>query len=240
MVSAPSPPTIATLLGNPVYWGSLYRNHTSEQLASLKALGVNTLFVNLAWSRLWMDAVTLEEVQGSPTFPWLSDPVRVATNAARLRRRTDAVVAAGLRPFFLFGCPAQITLDRLPPEARPAAAALIGQPASRIAPGASIACIQSPSVRQLDRELFAAHRDAFPETAGILFYTGDELAAVCDEADDCSRCHGVPRHERLPGFFWGFLRETLEALKPGAEMWWEPWEFSAARTYAMAERLDRA
>ncbi len=94
-------------------------------------------------------------------------------------------------------------------------------------------------MRQLDRELFAAHFDAFPETAGILFYTVDELAAVCNGADDCPRCHGVPRHERLPGFL-GFLRETLEALKPGAEMWWEPWEFSAAQTYAMAERLDRA
>jgi len=230
-------PTVATILGNPVYWDIPYRDHAPEQLASLKTLGVNTLFVNLAWSRPWMDAVTLEEVHVSPTYPWLSDPARVTMNAPRLRRRTDAVVAAGLRPFFLFGCPAQITLDKLPPEGRPTAETLIGQPASRIAPGASIACIQSPAVRQLYRELLDRHFALFPETAGILFYTVDELAEVCDEQDDCPACHGVPLHERLPGFL-NFLREVLDELKPGVEMWWEPWEFTVAQTYAVAERLD--
>jgi hypothetical protein len=77
--------TVATILGNPIYWGSPPRDHTPDQLASLKALGVNTLFVNLAWSRPWMDAVTLAEAHVSPTYPWLSDPTRVATNAPRLR-----------------------------------------------------------------------------------------------------------------------------------------------------------
>ena len=229
--------TVATILGNPVYWGSPHRDHTPEQLTSLKALGVNTLFVNLAWSRPWMDAVTLEEVHVSPTYPWLSDPTRVATNAPRLRRRTDAVVAAGLRPFFLFGCPTQINLGRLSPEARATAATLIGQPTSRTTPGVAVACIQSPAVRQLYRELLAQHFAAFPETEGILFYTVDELAEVCDEQDDCPRCHGVPLHERLPDFL-NFLRGVLDELKPGVEMWWEPWEFTAAQTYAVAERLD--
>ena len=162
-------PTVATILGNPVYWGSPYRDHTPEQLASLKALGVNTLFVNLAWSRSWMDAVTLEEVHTSPSFPWLSDPGLVAVNAARLRQRTDTVVTAGLRPFFLFGCPAQIDLDKAPPEARASADALIGQRISRIAPRVSVACIQSPAVRQLYRELLVQHFAAFPETQGLLF-----------------------------------------------------------------------
>ena len=229
--------TVATILGNPVYWGSPYRDHTPEQLASLKTLGANTLFVNLAWSRPWMDAVTLEEVHVSPTYPWLSDPARVATNAPRLRRRTDALVAAGLRPFFLFGCPTQINLGSLPPEAQAIAATLIGQPASRIAPGLSVACIQSPAVHQLCRELLAQHFAAFPETEGILFYTVDELAEVCDEQDDCPACHGVPLHERLPDFL-NYVRGVLDELKPGVEMWWEPWEFTAAQTFAVAERLD--
>jgi hypothetical protein len=230
-------PTVATILGNPVYWGSPHRDHTPEQLASLKALGVNTLFVNLAWSRPWMDAVTLEEVHTSPSFPWLSDPGRVAANAARLRRRTDTVVAAGLRPFFLFGCPAQIDLAKAPPEARATAEALIGQRISRIAPRVSVACIGSPTVRQLYRELLTQHFAAFPETEGLLFYTMDELAEVCDEQDDCPHCHGVPLHERLPGFL-NYLRGVMDELKPGVEMWWEPWEFTASQTYAVAERLD--
>lgn len=236
-LSHPHLSTVATILGNPVYWGSPHRDHTADQLAALKALGVNTLFVNLAWSRPWMDAVTLEEVHTSPSFPWLSDPARVAPNATRLRQRTDAVVAAGLRPFFLFGCPAQIDLTGLSPDAQPAAEALVGQRVSRIAPRVSVACIQSPAVRQLYRELLQQHFAAFPETAGLLFYTVDELAEVCDERDDCPRCHGVPLHERLPDFL-RYLRDVLDELKPGVEMWWEPWEFSAAQTYAIAERLD--
>ena len=150
-------PTVATILGNPVYWDSPHRDHTPEQLASLKALGVNTLFVNLAWSRPWMDAVTLEEVHVSPTYPWLSDPARVATNAPRLRRRTDAVAAAGLRPFFLFGCPTQIDLGSLPPEAQ-ARCSLDRPTASRITPGVAVACIQSPAVRQLYANSGAALR----------------------------------------------------------------------------------
>ena len=236
-MSVPRFPTVATILGNPVYWGGPYRDHTPEQLASLKALGVNTLFVNLAWSRPWMDAVTLEEVHVSPSFPWLSDPARATANAARLRQSTDAMVEAGLRPFFLFGCPAQINLGSLPPKAQAIAAILIGQPASRIAPGVAVACIQSPAIRQLYRELLAQHFALFPETEGILFYTVDELAEVCYEQDDCPACHGVPLHERLPDFL-NQLRAVLDELKPGVEMWWEPWEFTAAQTYAVAERLD--
>ncbi|MCU0503398.1 MAG: hypothetical protein MUC51_16880, partial [Anaerolineae bacterium] len=230
-------PTVATILGNPVYWDNPYRDHLPEQLASLKTLGVNTLFVNLAWSRPWMDAVTLEDVHISPTYPWLSDPKRVATNAPRLRQRTDAVVTAGLRPFFLFGCPTQINLGRLSPEAQATAATLIGQPTSRTTPGVAVACIQSPTVRQLYRELLAQHFAALPETEGILFYTVDELAEVCDEQDDCPACRGVPLHERLPDFL-NYVRGVLDEFKPGVEMWWEPWEFTAAQTYAVAERLD--
>jgi hypothetical protein len=114
---------------------------------------------------------------------------------------------------------------------------LIGQPTSRTTPGVSVACIQSPAVRQLYRELLAQHFALFPETAGILFYTVDELAEVCDEQDDCPACHGVPLHERLPDFL-NYVRGVLDELKPGVEMWWEPWEFTAAQTYAVAERLD--
>jgi hypothetical protein len=236
-LSHPHFSTVASILGNPVYWGSPHRDHTAEQLASLKALGVNTLFVNLAWSRPWMDAVTLEEVHTSPSFPWLSDPARVSANATRLRQRADAVVAAGLRPFFLFGCPAQIDLAGLSPDAQAATEALVGQRVSRIAPRVAVACIRSPAVRQLYRELLQQHFAAFPETAGLLFYTVDELAEVCDERDDCPRCHDVPLHERLPDFL-RYLRDVIDELKPGVEMWWEPWEFSAAQTYAIAERLD--
>ena len=228
--------TIATLLGNPVYQGSPYRDHTPGQLAALAVLGVNTVFANMAWSRRWLDAVTLEDVAVSPTYPWLSDRGQAEDNARRLRQRVDAIVDAGLRPFFLFGCPAQIELDRLPPKAQVAAQDLIGVRGGRIDPRLSVACIQLPAVRQLYRELLAEHFRLFPETAGILFYTMDELAEVCDELDDCPRCHGVPLHERLPDFL-AYLRGVMDELKPGVEMWWEPWEFTVEQTFSMVERL---
>jgi hypothetical protein len=184
-----------------------------------------------------MDAVTLEHVAVSRTYPWLSDPARVEENVARLQRSTAAIVSAGLRPFFIFGCPAYIETGQLAVEASGAVASLIGAPVSRIDPRQSVLCIQSVAVRQLYRELLAQHFAHFPETAGILFYTMDELAEVCDEFDPCPRCHGVPLHERLPDYL-RYLRSVIDDLKPDVEMWWEPWEFTAAQTYAVVERLD--
>jgi hypothetical protein len=230
--------TVATLLGNPIYWREPYRDHTPAQLAELKALGFNTVFVNLAWSRPWMDAVTLPEVAISPTYPWLSDPAVVEGHRKRLRARVDAVVAAGLRPFFLFGCPSQIEKSRVPAEHMAATEPLLGQRVSRIDPRMYVACIESPETRRFQAELLADFLSTFPETAGLLFYTVDELAEVCDEGDDCPACQGVPLHERLPAFL-GFLADTISSHAPHAEMWWEPWEFSATQTYEMVERLPR-
>ena len=229
--------TVATILGDPNFYTDGYRAHSPRQLEGLAGLGVNTVFVNLAWSRPWIDAVTLEEVVVSPSFAWLSDGAQIADNAARLQARAKAVHDAGLRPFFLFGCPRQLNLGSVPPEAHDTAQELIGAPTSRIDPRLAVACINSPAVRHLYRELLGAFFALVPQTAGLLIYTMDELAEVCDENDNCPRCRGIPLHERLPDFLL-FLKQTIDELRPGVELWWEPWEFTAGQTYAMVERID--
>lgn len=229
--------TVATILGSPVYWGPPYQDHTPEQLAVLRGLGVDTLVANLAWSRPWMDVVNLEDLHVSPSYPWLSDARRAAELRVQMRQRVDAAVAAGLRPFFLFGCPRQLDLTALTEEERRATEPLIGVPGSRIAGGVVLACIRSEGVRRLYRELIAEHFRTFPETAGLLVYTVDELAEVCDERDPCPRCQGVPLPNRLPEFL-ECLADAVRAANPRAELWWEPWEFSATQTLEVVERLS--
>jgi hypothetical protein len=67
-----------------------------------------------------------------------------------------------------------------------------GASRSRISGDDQVACIQSPAVRDLVGELLRAHMQAFPETAGFLIYTQDELAEVCDEQG------AAGRHQRQP------------------------------------------
>jgi hypothetical protein len=229
--------TVATILGNPDFAGEEHRAYSAAQLRTLRDLGFNTVFVNLAWSRPWLDAVTLEEVVTGTSYPWLSEPHHIERNVPRLRQRIAAIVEVGLRPFFLWGCPKQIDLRTVPAQHHAAALELTGAPHSRIDPRLAVACIQHPAVREHYRELLREHFALFGATAGILFYTVDELAEVCDEQDACPRCRGIPLHERLPDFL-RFLRGVIDEHKPDAEMWWEPWEFTATQTYAVVERLD--
>jgi hypothetical protein len=84
-------------------------------LAALADLGYQGVFVNIAWSRPWLDVVTLEELVLAPSFTWLCDPEEQrAARLAEMRRRVNAIVAAGLRPYFLFGSPRALRLDRVP------------------------------------------------------------------------------------------------------------------------------
>jgi hypothetical protein len=222
------------MLGNPVYWGGEYQDHTKDQLAKLTSLGVDTLVLNIAWSRPWLDVVNLEELYVPREFGYLGDPDGAAAKRETLRRRMDAALAADLKPFFLFGVPK--VLDPTTIADQPGADDLVGSPTSRIDPTKGVACIRSESLRRLYRDLIAQHFDAFPETDGILIYTMDELAEVCDVLDDCPRCHNVPLAHRLPEFL-AFLRSCVDQHKPLAELWWEPWEFSATQTYEVVERM---
>lgn len=226
---------VCGMLGNPNFYGDPYQEHTAEKIEQLKAMNINTVFVNIAWSRPWIDAVNLENTAVSASFPLLSDMEEVERHRRSLGARVGAVKAAGLQAFALFGIPRYFDFAKYPDSY----GVLKGSTLSTISPGDSVACVRSPEVRRLYRELFADLLAHMPELDGMQVYTYDELAEVCDEASDCPRCRGIPADERIPAFLNG-LHEDLQALKPGFELWWEPWELSAAQTYRITERLDPA
>lgn len=226
---------VCGMLGNPNFYGDPYQAHTAEKIEQLKAMNVNTVFVNIAWSRPWVDAVNLENTAVSASFPLLSDMDEVERHRRGLGARVRAVKAAGLQAFALFGIPRYFDFSQYPESY----SVLRGSTASTISSHDSVACVRSPEVRQLYRELFADLLAHMPELDGMLVYTYDELAEVCDEDSDCPRCRGIPAEERIPTFLNG-LYEDLQALKPGFELWWEPWELSAAQTYRIEERLNAA
>jgi len=228
----------ATVLGSPCFWGAPYQDHTPEQLAALHDLGYRAVFVNIAWSRPWLDVVTLEEMIVAPSYPFCCDPPEdCAQKTLEMRRRVDAILAAGLEPWFLFGSPRALNLDTMTEEQQTyCREQMQGSRTSRISRRNGVACIQASAVRDLYSALLQAHLAAFPETAGFLIYTMDELAEVCDEADDCPRCQGVPLEERLPGYL-AHLRAEIDRVSPDIRMFWESWEFAATQVYAMVERL---
>ena len=58
-----------TMVGNPVYYSEDFRDYSPETINKLKDIGVDTVLVNIAWSRPYIDAVTLEHLAISKEFP---------------------------------------------------------------------------------------------------------------------------------------------------------------------------
>jgi hypothetical protein len=97
-------------------------------------------------------------------------------------------------------------------------------------------CILDPAVRENYADRLRRFFREFPEVDDVMIYTYDQLAWLCSEFGDCPRCHGVPLHERLVPFLEAMVSAVQEA-KPGARLWWEPWELSAGQTYAVANAI---
>jgi len=144
-----------TVLGSPCFWGAPYQDHTPKQLAALRDLGYRAVFVNIAWSRPWLDVVTLEEMIFAPSYPFCCDPAEdCARKAAEMRRRVDAIVAARLEPWFIFGSPRALNLETLTEEQQAFCwEQMQGSRSSRISGQNGVACIQAPAVRDLYSEL---------------------------------------------------------------------------------------
>lgn len=97
-------------------------------------------------------------------------------------------------------------------------------------------CILDPAVRSKYTGLLKNFFTSFPEVTDLLIYTYDQLAWLCSEFGDCPRCHGVPLHERLPGFLEE-LNDAVQSIRPGVRFWWEPWELSEGQILAILERI---
>ena len=100
-------------------------------------------------------------------------------------------------------------------------------------------CILDPAVREGYVARLRRLLRRFDGLRDVLIYTYDQRAWLCSEFGPCPRCGGVPLHERLPGFL-GALAAAVHDSRPGARLWWEPWELSVGQTYAVVERVDPA
>lgn len=224
---------ICGMPGNPTFYGEVHQDYSTENLQKLVNLNINTVFINLAWSRPWIDVVNLEHAAVSKSYPLLSDLEEVQVNRKKLSQRVASIKELGLKAFVLVGIPRYFDFSKFPPEY----GVLRGSPDSTIDPVASPMCIQSPQVMQVYQELLKDFLTHVPNLDGIQVYTYDELAEVCDERSRCPRCAGIPLEDRLPGFL-NELYRYLQELKPGIEMWWEPWEVSASQTYKTMSALQ--
>ncbi|MDR1692587.1 MAG: hypothetical protein LBR72_04450 [Oscillospiraceae bacterium] len=111
--------------------------------------------------------------------------------------------------------------------------------AQKAPPRVVASCILDPEVREKYKELLLKLLRDFPALNDVMIYTYDQDSWICDEFGDCPRCGGIPIYERLPGFL-NEMKEALQLERPGATLWWQPWEISAGQTYKIIEKIDPA
>lgn len=70
----------------------------------------------------------------------------------------------------------------------------------------------------------------------VMIYTYDQNAWLCSEYDDCPRCKGIPLHERLVPFLEKLV-DAVQQGKPGAILWWEPWELTEGQIIKVIEKI---
>ena len=223
---------IAGIVGNPSFYSEGFRDYSPETMRTMREYGFDTVFVNIAWSRPFIDAVIPEHVMVSKKFPLISPP-DVEERFRLFKERTVSAKQSGMRTFALFGIPEYRDYSELPPEY----GVLKGESMSSVAPFASDTCISRPEVLDLYTELLSGILEKVPELDGLLIYNIDELADICRDGSDCPYCKGVPTEKRLSAFL-NELFARVRTVKPDLEMWWEPWELSAAQVYGIMKKLD--
>ena len=172
---------------------------SDEQLTALKAQGVNTLQLSIAWS--WRPAGEVLNLEN------LDEPQHVT----EWHRRIAQARKFGFRTLAHFGLPVGPQAD-------------------------ATTCILDPQVREGYAGRLHRFFLDFPDVDDVMIYTYDQLAWLCSEFGDCPRCHGIPLHERLTPFLEAMV-DAVRGAKPGARLWWEPWELSAGQTYAIMDRI---
>lgn len=202
---------------------------TLATLELLKALGFNTMQLNIAWGpRPADEPLNMEDVIALPddlaaqlpqTVPLRSiqTPERVAERQTQLRERIALCKQAGMRTIFHFGAPYNSYYGYQ------------GKPL----PNCVLDGVTTPRQVAL-LEVFAK---AYPGVDDLLVYTFDQDAWLCDEFGPCERCRGIPLHQRAAGFI-NTLAQAWHKFNPQGRLWWEPWELSAGQVYKSIELLD--
>jgi hypothetical protein len=196
---------------------------TSAALLGLVDRGFTGIQLNIAWSYRPADEVlNLEDLVPVPGAP----PSRAAEGGAGNDRRAELIAtrarlahAAGLRTLLHIGLPYQ------------GRAGFDGDPLPQ--------CISDPATLHRYQRAFEELSARIPDLDDLLIYTYDQDAWLCSEFDGCDACRGVPLHERLAPFLRA-LADTWQRRRPGARLWWEPWELSAGQALATIQRLAGA
>jgi hypothetical protein len=201
----------------------------AQNVGRLKALGFNTLQLNIAWGyRPADEPLNLEDIVEIPagrgaefsnSVPLRCDPspARFTERRAALRHRIEVCKSAGMRSIFHFGAPynAHARFGDNPPN-----------------------CPRDPKVQQRYVGLMRLFAAQFPGVDDIWLYTYDQDAWLCSEFGTCPRCAGVPLHRTVTEFV-NLLAHEWNHLQPGGRTWWEPWELSAGQVFRSAELLDK-
>ena len=203
---------------------------TATNVEELKALGFNTLQLNIAWGyRPADEPLNLEDIVEIPAdreeefaqpVPLRSNPsaARFEERRAALRQRIAVCRAAGVRSIFHFGAPfnAHLTYGDKQPN-----------------------CLRDGRTPSRYVELLRLFAAQFPGVDDIWLYTYDQDAWLCSEFGDCPHCAGIPLHETVTGFV-NLLGAEWRRLQPGGRLWWEPWELSAGQVFKSVGLLDSA
>ncbi len=199
-----------------------------ENLQKLKALGFNTIQLNLAWGyRPNDEPLNIEDVVDLP--PGLRDqypqpvplrsqqtPERIRQRRTDLRERIQLAKTAGFRTIFHFGAPynAHSRYGDAPPN-----------------------CLMDGKTPERYTHLLEVFGQEFPGVDDILIYTYDQDAWLCNEFGTCPRCLGIPLHDRVVPFLQKMVT-TWSKINPQGRVWWEPWELSAGQVYECVVRMD--
>lgn len=208
-----------------------------QNIKLMKALGFNTMQLNIAWGyRPGDNPLNLEDVLPVPdkyklpvdidstlnkntgsSETFIHSPQTVASRAAELKKRIAICKDYNMRTIFHFGAP------------------FVAYPA--IEPLSQ--CISTDFTIERYVALIKDFHKEFPGVDDLLLYTYDQNAWLCSEDGECERCCGIPLDIRVTKFV-NKLAQTWHELNPDGKLWWEPWEISAGQTYKALDSLDNS
>lgn len=209
------------LVGNPVRPDIPF---DSAALRRLKALGFDTVQLNIAWGcRPGDEPLNLEDILAADDCP----DARQRRWFDEIARRAALARAEGLRTLFHFGAPRMT--GRL--------YEIIGseeetdRETNRNSP-------QREEIVQKYETLLTMLGRRIPQVDDILMYTFDQEAWLGNEFGADPLAAGRPLHTRIPDFLHR-LTACWAALRPQGRLWWEPWEISAGSLYTLFDQLPR-
>ena len=198
----------------------MYTSWTAEDVADLRNIGFTGVQLNIAWSyRPADEPLNLEDVwpvSGSPKSR--ANVTKLLERQDELKQRAQLARDGGLRTIFHFGAPFQGSHEF-------STDTLLSQ------------CISDPATSQRYVEALVDFGIENPFIDDLLIYTYDQDAWLCSEFGKCERCAGIPLHKRLPEFL-NALGAAWIGVRPGARIWWEPWELSVGQTLNCLLKLN--